>query len=294
MKILKLGSRGHEVLQVQIRLNLPADGIFGRITETTVEAWQRDNGLTPDGIVGPKTWEALFPTLQTEDLISIPMHAGRVGPVIKPRCVIWHYTAMLESTELALAKVWNASRGKGNGATFLVRRNGQIIQLCDIQHNSNHAGGPSTGRIYFTERGEHPSDGGGHHPNSVGIGVELSNPGRVRRGADGWRLAYTGADVTRVSTDIVVTDEALGLDTKRDTWGWCAYTDEQKTAAKKVVALAREVGVVNENVIVVRKKIDGRDYGTVQCGSMELGHNDLDPSRKSDPGPLWRASDVIE
>lgn len=35
------------------------DGDFGSATEDAVKAFQRDNGLTPDGIIGPKTWEAL-------------------------------------------------------------------------------------------------------------------------------------------------------------------------------------------------------------------------------------------
>lgn len=37
----------------------PVDGIFGSKTEAAVKAFQRDNGLKADGIVGPKTWAAL-------------------------------------------------------------------------------------------------------------------------------------------------------------------------------------------------------------------------------------------
>lgn len=46
------------------------DGIFGPITRTAVEEFQRDSGLVVDGIVGPLTWAALGgdgpepPTLQ--------------------------------------------------------------------------------------------------------------------------------------------------------------------------------------------------------------------------------------
>ena len=38
-----------------------ADGKFGAKTQSAVKAFQRDHGLTADGIVGPKTWEVLDP-----------------------------------------------------------------------------------------------------------------------------------------------------------------------------------------------------------------------------------------
>jgi|SRR5215213_3510254 len=51
--------RNEFVRQVQAKLGLIADGIFGPETEATVRAFQRDHGLVPDGIVGPKTWREL-------------------------------------------------------------------------------------------------------------------------------------------------------------------------------------------------------------------------------------------
>lgn len=59
MTTLKKGSRGYEVKQLQQKLNLYVDGIFGALTEEAVRAFQKSKGLTADGIVGPKTWDAL-------------------------------------------------------------------------------------------------------------------------------------------------------------------------------------------------------------------------------------------
>lgn len=36
-----------------------ADGAFGPGTTTQVQDFQRDANLSPDGVVGPKTWEEL-------------------------------------------------------------------------------------------------------------------------------------------------------------------------------------------------------------------------------------------
>lgn len=47
------------VKQVQAKLGLDADGIFGPQTEAAVRAFQRGQDLVPDGIVGPITWAAL-------------------------------------------------------------------------------------------------------------------------------------------------------------------------------------------------------------------------------------------
>jgi hypothetical protein len=58
---LRRGSTGDDVKRLQTALGLtPADGIFGPGTEAAVRAFQRGQGLVPDGIIGPKSW-ALLP-----------------------------------------------------------------------------------------------------------------------------------------------------------------------------------------------------------------------------------------
>ena len=56
---LRRGARGDLVKQIQSKLEVDADGIFGSDTEAALRQFQRDNGLVPDGIVGPQTWTAL-------------------------------------------------------------------------------------------------------------------------------------------------------------------------------------------------------------------------------------------
>lgn len=55
MSVLKLGSEGELVKKLQEKLGIEGVGKFGPKTETAVKAWQKANGLTVDGVVGPFT-----------------------------------------------------------------------------------------------------------------------------------------------------------------------------------------------------------------------------------------------
>jgi len=70
---LRRGSQGTAVVELQTRLNawlvtastiglelLVIDGVFGSRTDAVVRTFQRNKALVADGIVGPKTWGALF------------------------------------------------------------------------------------------------------------------------------------------------------------------------------------------------------------------------------------------
>lgn len=56
MKTIKKGAKGDEVKIIQLIVGTTADGIFGSKTKSALKTWQSKNGLSADGIAGPKTW----------------------------------------------------------------------------------------------------------------------------------------------------------------------------------------------------------------------------------------------
>lgn len=53
------GSTGASVIDLQHRLDITTDGVFGPGTAAAVKSFQAEHGLTTDGVVGPQTWAAL-------------------------------------------------------------------------------------------------------------------------------------------------------------------------------------------------------------------------------------------
>lgn len=86
---LQIGSRGPSVASLQSKLNsaltpsprLIPDGVFGAQTAQAVRSFQQRNGLTADGIVGPRTAAALG---LSSGGAPGPTPGGRVIPVSGP------------------------------------------------------------------------------------------------------------------------------------------------------------------------------------------------------------------
>jgi len=79
MRTLQEGDRGSTVELLQWGLGragiqIAADGIFGPLTTQAVQRWQAHSSLDANGIVGPKTWASLHPTLT-----GIRLHSVRRG-----------------------------------------------------------------------------------------------------------------------------------------------------------------------------------------------------------------------
>lgn len=69
--LLKVGSTGNKVKELQKLLSLTTDGVFGIDTLKAVKNFQSKNGLVSDGIVGNRTWDVLLnkntPKIDTQE-----------------------------------------------------------------------------------------------------------------------------------------------------------------------------------------------------------------------------------
>lgn len=95
---LRMGSRGPEVRTLQTLLNramrpspnLVVDGIFGQRTYNAVVAFQRQQGLVADGIVGPLTWAALERAAGQQPPPPPPPSGGYTFPFRQRPSVSYH------------------------------------------------------------------------------------------------------------------------------------------------------------------------------------------------------------
>lgn len=131
--ILRLGSSGQDVITLQYLLNVAAefhsavpapsqDGNFGPQTREAVEAFQREEGLVPDGVVGPLTWQALYDTyLGAEDVIPPAPDTGITEYVVRSGDTLWLLAQRFNTTVDAIKKL--------NGLTGDDLQIGQVLQI---------------------------------------------------------------------------------------------------------------------------------------------------------------------
>lgn len=137
MITLKKGSQGAEVRKLQeLLLMSNVDGIFGAGTEATVVQFQATHGLTPDGIVGPKTWAILLATPATAmtGVASLPINyqplaskcSRKANRTIKYLAI--HYTAGASSKPGSALAVRRVFQSRQASADFAVD-DAEIVQI---------------------------------------------------------------------------------------------------------------------------------------------------------------------
>ena len=145
MQTLKKGSCGEDVVTLQRKLNLVADGIFGPLTDEAVRAFQKAHGLTVDGIVGTKTWVALGQS-------PMPRRISKI---------ILHCTATSEGRDYTVNQIrdWHLQRGFSNiGYHYVIGRDGTIYNGRPVEKVGAHTEGHNTDSIGIAYIGGCESD----------------------------------------------------------------------------------------------------------------------------------------
>lgn len=134
LTILKIGSRGEAVKELQRLLKVYPDGVFGILTEEAVKTFQRKNGITPDGKVGPVTMAKLLSQHST-----IKKSKRTINEIIV------HCSATKEGLDYTVDDIrkWHKSQGWSDiGYHYVVYRDGSINPGRDVDiagaHCTNH------------------------------------------------------------------------------------------------------------------------------------------------------------
>ena len=134
----KRGSTGAMVRRIQEALRSAGygvypDGVFGVITEEAVLAYQRENGLEADGIVGPATLAKLLAAK-----LSVKKSRRRIDAIVV------HCTASKTDKDLTVADVRRMHKAKGwadIGYHYLVRLDGTVEPGRDVDLIGAHVSG---------------------------------------------------------------------------------------------------------------------------------------------------------
>ena len=249
---LKNGSRGSEVKVLQDYLNITADGIFGSGTERSVKTWQFDNGLDDDGIVGPKTWDAmgLATTDNTEQFYTTPnglviqkhfLPSGeyKVGPTSK-EYVFLHHTAGWHKP-LNCIDSWGRD-DRGAVATEFVL-GGQSIKGDD-----NSWDGTMVQAFPDGNYGWHLGKNGSQHMHTHSVGVEVCNFGYINNGK-------TYAGTTAHESQIITLDKEF-----RGHKTWHKYSDTQIESLRKwILYIAERDNIDVRDGLVTEIRKNGAD-----------------------------------
>jgi hypothetical protein len=230
--ILRLGSKGEQVKEIQEFLGIPADGHFGPQTERAVVLWQQNNNLLGDGVVGPKTWEAMeLATTDSSEKIFVtesgmqinkyflPPNEYKPGPT-KKEYLFLHHTAGWHNPYRVIDSWGRDSRGAV--ATEFVM-GGQSIKGDNEKYDGEMVQCFPEGAY-----GWHLGKNGSRHMHTHSVGIEVCNFGYIKNGK-------TYAGTTADKSQICVLDEPF-----RGYKEWHKYSDKQISVLKDFILYIAE------------------------------------------------------
>ncbi len=222
------------------------------------------------------------PTVRTQKLATPGAEGER-----HVEAIVWHYTDTRNAGAVNLAKRI-AKAGASRSCHGWIDAAGAVAQSASFERGTWHAGS-ETAALFHRPGGwtpDRPAEWAmlttaqrgrmrGYGANSFAAGIELENVGEVRhvdvgsatRLWCGWpfRFDYRDKQGTIVKPAIVPASEVSMINGTR---GWHMFTQPQHDAATRVVsALVRRYGLTR--------------------AACSLTHAEIDPGRRTDPGPLW-------
>jgi len=217
--LLKIGSRGQQVKDLQEFLGTDADGIFGKGTEAAVKEWQAANGLDADGLVGPATWDAMGlattddseKTFETSNGLIVNRHflpegEYKNGPTNKEYLFL-HHTAGWHNPFNVIDQWGRDSRGAV--ATEFV------LGGPSVKGNNDEFDGVMVQAFPEGGYGWHLGKNGSQHMHTHSVGIEVCNFGWIKDGK-----TYAGTKVAE--SQLVELDKPFrGFKT------WHKYSDDQ-------------------------------------------------------------------
>ncbi len=223
--LLKIGSRGQQVKDLQEFLGTDADGIFGKGTDTAVKEWQAANGLVADGLVGPATWDAMGlattddseKTFETSNGLIVNRHflpegEYKNGPTNKEYLFL-HHTAGWHNPFNVIDQWGRDSRGAV--ATEFV------LGGPSVKGNNDEFDGVMVQAFPEGGYGWHLGKNGSQHMHTHSVGIEVCNFGWIKDGK-----TYAGTKVAE--SQLVELDKPFrGFKT------WHKYSDDQIEVLEK-------------------------------------------------------------
>jgi hypothetical protein len=244
--LLKVGSRGKQVKDLQEFLGADADGIFGKGTEAEVKKWQAANGLVADGLVGRATWDAMgladtdnsesgsvaeeskaeytknsYLTSNGLEIVEffMPEDEYKKGP-IQAEWLFLHHTAGWHNPYNCI-KQWDAD-SRGAIATEFV------LGGPSVKGNDEKYDGVMVQAFPAGNWGYHLGKNGSQKMHVNSVGVEVCNFGYVKDGK-----TYAGTNVEE--SQIVTLDKPF-----RGHSTWHRYSDAQIEALDKWIRFMGE------------------------------------------------------
>lgn len=188
-------------------------------------------------------------------------HAGKRRELIAPaEGIVLHYTA---SGSMDGSVAWLCDPASEAAAHFVIGRDGKIVQLAPLYDRTWHAGGTRNRPSQLFGRG---------NVNGRTISIELMNWGPLRRDAHGQVWSVAGPTPRRFTGEVFEAEPSNTRMFNNEAYAlWEAFPEPLMVSLIDIM----------RDILAALPAIGHR--GPAGC----VGHEDVDPGRKIDPGPAF-------